>query len=172
VKRFIRLFTVLVATLVVTMPLEAIPAHALAGTVAGEFEGSGTISPGLTTTPTSQSWSLSGTLAWAGSVDTGLGAGTASCSFGGGSTSPESVATGTVTMSGSCSGGTVGSFSCTCTLTITRVGCCWLITLRCTICINGHCITFTVIIRLCMLPTSTSPVTSYLVLGEVVGAGT
>lgn len=82
----------------------AAPGASAAG--AGALVGTGTISPGLTTTPTNQSFNFSGTLAYAGSP----GAGAYTCNVNGSSSGPETVATGGGSASGTCSG-SAGAFS-------------------------------------------------------------
>jgi hypothetical protein len=75
----------------------AAPGASAAG--AGGYLGSGTISPGLTTVPTNQVVTLSGTLVYRGSS----GSGTYSCFWDGSSSAPETVATGGGSVGGSCS---------------------------------------------------------------------
>ena len=80
------------------------PTASAAGT--GAIVGGGSISPGLTTTPTAQSFTFTGTLV-AAAVP---GAGVYSCSVGGSSSGGETVATGGGSAGGGCSG-SAGSFS-------------------------------------------------------------
>ena len=84
----------------------ALPASADTG--GGEISGSGTISPGLTTTSTPQSFSFSGS----GNIATASVHGSIDCNVSGSSTGGETVATGQGTFSGSCTG-TAGSISVT-----------------------------------------------------------
>lgn len=82
----------------------ASPSASASGVAA--LAGGGTISPGLSTTAANQSFTFSGTLAYAGSP----GAGTYTCNVSGSSSGPETVATGAGSASGGCSG-SAGSFS-------------------------------------------------------------
>lgn len=74
------------------------PAGAAAGT--GAVVGHGTISPGLTNTPTAQHISFTGTLAAAGTKNSG----TYACSFTGASSIAETLNKGKGTARGTCSG--------------------------------------------------------------------
>jgi hypothetical protein len=83
------------------------PAGASTGT--GVVVGHGTISPGLTNTPTAQHISFTGTLAAAGSPASGTG--TYNCNFTGNSTIAETLQKGKGNANGTCNGskGTVTS---------------------------------------------------------------
>jgi hypothetical protein len=76
------------------------PASAVTQAV-GAIEGSGTISPGLTTTPVNQALTFSGLFAGEFSVDTAAAAGIADCTFTGGGN--ETIASGFGTLQGLCS---------------------------------------------------------------------
>jgi len=84
--------------------LAVAPNASAAGT--GVIAGGGGISPGLTTTPTNQNFSFTGTLV-AAAVP---GAGVYTCNISGASSAPETVATGGGSASGGCSG-SAGSFN-------------------------------------------------------------
>lgn len=84
--------------------LLASPASASTGS--GTVVGSGGISPGLTTTATSQTVSFNGTLVAAGTTGTGV----YTCSFAGSSDIAETIAQGDGNVTGSCSG-SAGSIS-------------------------------------------------------------
>jgi hypothetical protein len=94
----------------VFMPLTMIASSPATAAAADTFviQGSGTISPGLTTTPTNQSISFTGTATVVGTHGT---PGTYSCSFSGTSSIPETTANGAGTVSGSC--GPIAFSSCT-----------------------------------------------------------
>jgi hypothetical protein len=79
------------------------PAGAATDVAAGTISGGGTISPGLSATPTTQSFTFSGS----GSVQDPsdpAGSGTYNCSVSGNSTIAETSAHGAGTFSGSCNG--------------------------------------------------------------------
>jgi hypothetical protein len=82
----------------------AAPGASAAG--GGALYGTGTISPGLTTVGTYQSFTFGGTLAYAGS----RGAGTYSCGVSGSSSAPETVVSGGGSARGTCTG-SAGTFS-------------------------------------------------------------
>lgn len=84
------------------------PAYADAGSAT--IQGAGTIAPGLTTTPTSQTFTFSGS---GPVVDANNAAndGVYTCSVAGASSAPETSATGAGSFSGSCSGPTTVAVS-------------------------------------------------------------
>lgn len=84
------------------------PAYADAGSAT--IQGAGTISPGLTTTPTSQSFSFSGSGPVVDANNASL-SGLYNCSVNGASSAPETSATGAGTFAGSCSGPTTVAVS-------------------------------------------------------------
>lgn len=84
------------------------PAYADAGSAT--IQGAGTISPGLTTTATSQTFSFSGTGPVVDANNTSL-SGVYTCNVAGSSSAPETSATGAGTFSGSCTGPTSVSVS-------------------------------------------------------------
>jgi hypothetical protein len=79
------------------------PAGAATDVAAGTIAGSGTISPGLTTTPTFDSFTFSGSGTVQDPSDP-AGSGAYTCSVSGNSTIAETAAHGAGTFSGSCSG--------------------------------------------------------------------
>lgn len=93
-----------VSTLTFAVP----PAYADAGSLT--IQGAGTISPGLTTTPTMQSFSFSGS---GPLIDAShpLLSGTYTCFVAGSSSAPESILAGSGTFAGSCSGPTAVSLN-------------------------------------------------------------
>lgn len=82
------------------------PAYADAGSAT--IQGAGTISPGLTTTPTSQSFSFSGSGPVIDANNASL-TGVYTCNVAGASSSPETSVAGSGTFAGSCSGPTTVS---------------------------------------------------------------
>jgi hypothetical protein len=152
------------------------PQARAAGAITGFLEGSGTMSPGLTLTSTSQSWTFSGTVV--GAAESGrASAGVMSCSYSGGSSGGETQISGSGTMSGACSGGTVGTASVPCAIAFTRIGvhvASMSITMSCTVNVSGDGpSTITGAGTFAFLTTSspTSPWTSYDVAGVIGGAG-
>jgi hypothetical protein len=120
---------------------------------AGALVGTGTISPGLTTVPTNQTFTFGGTLAYAGSP----GAGTYACGVNGFSTAPETVVSGGGNASGSCSG-SAGTF--TFSGTYTRNGGAVTVNGTASGSVAGH-----VQCALAFTATSAPPVVSYAVSG-------
>jgi hypothetical protein len=162
-----------------------LPAHA-AGGGAAVVVGSGTISPGLTTVPTPQTFTFStANLAGAPSVAAGVStnggafAGTVNCSFTGNSTlaGGETSAVGEGTGSGGCSSaagvaGTSGSISCTIILYV-RIGAFVDVVLSCTITINGNPANHAIEVAICVfIPTSVNPTTSYQLVCAVAEVAT
>jgi hypothetical protein len=146
------------------------PAHAV-GTGAVVVAGSGTISPGLTTVPTNQSFTFSTVASFAavGSTNGGANVVTLNCFFSGSSTLPETTAAGLGTGSGSCttSQSIVGSISITCSMTYLRVGPIQIIIYTCTITINGNSNNSGIEIGICVwAPTTFNPTTSYVTVCE------
>jgi hypothetical protein len=149
------------------------PAHAV-GTGAGVLFGSGTISPGLTTVPTPQSFTFTTanlgsvpSVAAGASTNGGVFAGTVNCSFGGSSTlaGGETSAVGEGTGSGTCGtavglAGTSGSIACS--VLYVRVGTIVEIVYVCSITVNGNPNNVSIEVGIClMIPTSLNPTTSY-----------
>jgi hypothetical protein len=158
-------------------------AYAAPGASVAIVSGSGTISPGLTLTATSQTVSFGGTAVGAGAAAAGVGAvGTAAgvfgCSFSGGPNPPETQLSGSGIATGTCSGGTVGSATLSCTASYTRVGALVVITLTCTATASGPLGAASssgpAVGVFIFIPTSApgAPVTSYDLIGASVGAGT
>jgi hypothetical protein len=108
VRTKIRLGVAVVAAGMSTLTIAMPPAYADTGSVT--IQGAGTISPGLTTTPTTQffSFSASGPIVDAGHP---LLSGTYSCNINGQSSTPEAILAGSGTFNGSCSGPTTVSLS-------------------------------------------------------------
>ena len=117
---------------------------------AGVAEGSGTISPALTTTDQTVSGGFSGTLVAAGAIGTTPTVIDDSCTFTFNSAAPgDSIATGQGTASGTCS----GTASVTASLTYTRVGAAVAITGTGTV--NGTATSVEVVCE--FIPTSNPP---------------
>jgi hypothetical protein len=79
------------------------PAGAATDVAVGTLAGSGTINPGLTATPSPESFTFNGSGSWQDPTDPGA-VGVYSCSVTGSSTTTETVAHGVGTFSGSCVG--------------------------------------------------------------------
>ena len=98
-----------------TSALTAAPGYADTGnadiqTGGWVLQGAGTLSPGLTTTPTSQTFSFSGSGAWIVGLQTSL-SGVYQCNIAGASFAPETVLNGEGSINGSCSGPTTVAIS-------------------------------------------------------------
>jgi hypothetical protein len=156
------------------------PAHAIGG-MAATMVGSGTISPGLTTRPTPQSFTMTSaniasfpSIMAGASNNGGAVAGTMTCSFSGSSTlaGGETTAAGLGTGSGSCGtaagiAGTSGWI--TCSLTYIRVGPFWEIVITCTSTVNGNSNNSGIGIGICAwVPTSVNPTTSYQIVCQFI----
>ena len=110
---------------IATAVLVAAPGAAPVGaeTIAsGNVNGGGTISPGLTATPSFQTGTFSGTFIGMIEAQRHVATGVFSCSFAWGSTLAETSLQGQGTANGSCSGGTVGTGTKSCSLNYLRVG--------------------------------------------------
>lgn len=144
-------------------------------------EGGGSISPGLTSTPTAQSGTFSGTVAGTIFAAPGAAIGLGSCNFSFSSTIAETAAQGQGTASGSCSGGTIGNGTISASLTYTRAGAEVTVVLTaCEIIASGPigtgsstCVAGTGEFE--FTPTSgngvTSPITAYALAGTASSAG-
>lgn len=86
-----------------------------ASTGAAVVVGGGTLSPGISATPQTQTYAFGGNAV----IVTDTVQGLATCNFGGSSSAPESILTGGGTLSGSCSG---AGISTSCSIAFTRVG--------------------------------------------------
>ena len=138
----------------------AVPPPPPSGAIA--VQGSGTISPGLWTTPTFESWTQFGT--WTGEFNGEPG--TCNYALNGSSTSAETIFNGTWAGSGGCVGTTTLStpINIHCTVTFTRVTLSFVVNGTCTGTTPG-----TLSGELSMSPTSPfgAPTTSYTVAGYV-----
>lgn len=117
-KRRVTLLTAMITALVLIVG--AMPAAAHEG--GGGIQGSGTIAPGLSEVPRNQSVTFTGS--GVAVSDGPHAAGTFTCTFTGGSTSPETLAGGSGTATGSCSGNDVvtnASLGANCTVRYVRV---------------------------------------------------
>jgi hypothetical protein len=104
-------------------------AHASPGAAGLAFVGTGTFSPGLTTTPTPTSVTMSGTATGFIVAVPGASAGSYTCNFSGGSTIAETAAVGAGVLTGTCSGSssvTSTSGGVNCTIVWVRVGMEWV----------------------------------------------
>jgi hypothetical protein len=152
------------------------PAGAV-GVAGGTFAGAGTISPGLTTTPTFQTFTLTtsgpiGLPSTMAAVTTsgGVAAGTINCAFSGSSTIAETIAAGIAAGAGTCSGGgTIGTTSITCTIRTFRVGVYYDILFSCTIYVNGIPTGVTEVAIYLWLPGTFNPTTSFQLVGWTAG---
>ena len=165
----------LVVVAVAAMVAPTVPAAADPGSVAAEFVGSGTVSPGFTPADNlSQSVSLSGTMAGTFAAGTAVDTGALSCSFSGGVT-PLAPGVGTLSLSGGCSGsGVLGhpiSLTCTFTATITYPPLCITLVGLCVLTVGPLRVKADVVLRLCILVSPSLPTTSFQAMGELVGAG-
>jgi hypothetical protein len=154
------------------------------GADAAVVVGSGTITPGLTTVPTAQSFTFTTanlasvpSVAVGASTNGGVFAGTINCSFNG-SSPGETVATGVGAGSGTCTapagpGGTSGAVSCA-SLTYFRVGALVVVVLDpCTATVNGNSNNSGLGAgAFVFVPTSANPTTSYQLVGASAGAAT
>jgi hypothetical protein len=150
--RVARRALILVAVMLCCLQYASPPAGA---TGAGMLTGQGTTSPGLTTVPTNQSWTLTSIVA--AGADIVPAAGSYSCSFSGGSTAPETVLTGSGTGSGSCN----GSITTSCSVTYLAVGSesIW----------SGTCVGGSHLLWHCTkIHTSINPAVSYIVFCQTV----
>jgi hypothetical protein len=183
-KRLVSKLSLLMAIAATVAMLGQSSAYAV-GADAAVVVGSGTISPGLSTVPTPQSFTF--TTANLGSVPSvaagattngGAFAGTINCSFGGNSTlaGGETSAAGLGTGSGTCGtavgvAGTSGSLACT--LTYIRVGPIVVVILSCTATVNGNSNNTGVGVgAFLFVPTSVNPTTSYQLVGASAGVAT
>ncbi|HZQ29223.1 MAG TPA: hypothetical protein VFA94_16115 [Acidimicrobiales bacterium] len=163
-------FAAVLSTVAMLVPSSAYGASQ----VAAGGVGHGTISPGLTTTPTAQSVSFQSDVFIGGGVSTDPNAatGTVNCTFNGSSTLPggETVAQGGGSVTGSCTvaaGVGVGQ-SVNCTVSYSRVGNVVVITVNCTF--GTHHSTGGGVFL--FVPTSVNPTTSYELVGTAAAVGT
>jgi hypothetical protein len=155
-------------------------AYAEPGTGGGAVTGQGTILPGLTTTPTNQTVSFTGTFAGAVVVGTQASAGLLNCSFNGGGAAETQATALNGNVSGSCSGTGVNgaSVSLACSaLAYVRVGAVVVVHAEgtCTFTVNGHTSTAVVAAgAFVFVPDQAPPaaVTSYKLAGAAGGVGT
>jgi hypothetical protein len=127
------------------------------GAASGVVTGHGAISPGLTTTPTDQTFNFTTDITVGVTTKPGPAAGSFSCTFTG-SGAQETVVTGGGTGTGSCS----GTISVSCTISYTRAGPVVTVTGSCTI--GGT--TQTLIGVFVFVAGSAPPVTSYTLAGS------
>jgi hypothetical protein len=182
-KRLVSKLSLLMAIAATVAMLGQSSAYAV-GADAAVVVGSGTITPGLTTVPTAQSFTFTTanlasvpSVAVGASTNGGVFAGTINCTFNG-SGAAETSAAGSGSGSGSCTSavgvaGTSGSITCASLLYI-RVGALVLVVLTtCTANVNGNpnntgegagIFVF--------VPTSANPTTSYQLAGASAGAAT
>jgi hypothetical protein len=124
--RLLRMGGIAVALVAAIAFLAQSSAFAAPGGAGLVFAGTGTISPGLTTTPTFTSVTLSGTAAGFGIALPGAAAGTYNCSFSGGSTIAETTVQAQGSLSGTCGGaGILGTSGWDCEIVYVRVGSIW-----------------------------------------------
>ena len=141
--------------------------------------GGGTISPGLTATPNFQGGTFSGTVAGAVIATPGAATGLGSCNFTFSSTIAETSAQGQGVASGTCSGGTIGTASVSCSLTYSRAGALVVIQASCNVSASGPTGSGTgaaaAVGVFVFVPTSgngvTAPITGYSLVGVAAGAG-
>jgi hypothetical protein len=155
------------------------PAHAV-GAAAATMFGSGTMSPGLTTVPTPQSFTMSSAnlggfpSVMAGASTNGGAVSTLmSCTFTGSSTlaGGETTAAGLGTGSGNCTTATslIGTGGIACSVTYIRVGPFWEIVITCTSTVNGNSNNSGVGIGICAwVATSANPTTSYQIVCQFI----
>jgi hypothetical protein len=176
VKRLISKLSLLMAIAAAVAMTGQTSAYAV-GAAGNVVFGSGTISPGLSTVPTPQTFTFTtsapGNLPSIsfGASSSGLAEVTViSCSFNGSSTlaGGETAAAGLGTGSGSCATATgiAGtSVSATCTLTYVRVGPVVIVALSCTATVNGVGGAGVSVGAFVFVPTSVNPTVSYLLAG-------
>lgn len=156
-------------------------AHAATGGAAVAVVGSGTITPGLSATPTDQSVEFTGTAAGAafavGATPTVAvaDAGAVSCAFSGTSSGPETSAAGTGTVTGTCTGAglVLGTpVSADCTLDYYRAGPVVVVAGNCTVTGGGATVsTSTTAGVFLFVPGPSLPTTTYTLAGVAAGAG-
>jgi hypothetical protein len=186
VVRFIKRCSLTTALVLASILMAGPSAHA-ADTGFGAFalEGGGTIAPGLTTTPTSQTQVTFGGQIVGGSVDTTsdqLSIGAASCLFSGASTIAETVVAGAGSGTATCTGtgvnaGSAGNGIANIALTAacdySRMSTIVVVTCTATITDSAPVTTYSIHIPLTIilhfLPTSVNPTVSYNLAG--VGEG-
>lgn len=153
-----RLRTLLVLAVVATavvVPARPAPATTLG---VGTFAGSGTVSPGWTTTPTTQTWTTTLTLLAGGYSNVHKSpTGVHTCGFEG-SGSNETITDGAGSGSGECT----GSMDVNCTFSYTRTAVVLLMTGEC---ISNPSFLFEAVLLLA--PTTTPSVQSFLAAGPV-----
>ena len=169
VKRLVLLVAVVLASV---LPGSIPEAHA-AAQAAGWLSGSGTISPGLTFTPTYQYVSFSGTFVGEYEVDTAVAAGALYCSFSGGSTVAATVVSDAGVLNGLCTTGTpsLGAGTLSSSWTYIRVGSYYMVSYDGSLGVGGSPATTVAgqgVFR--WFPTS-YVVTSYVMEGTVAFAG-
>jgi hypothetical protein len=185
-ERLVSKLSLAMAVLAAIAMLGQSSAYAVGADAAVVF-GSGTISPGLTTVPTPQTFTFSTAImpsvpsvAVGASTNGGAFAGTINCSFSGNSTiaGGETSAAGVGTGSGSCNtgvglAGTNGAITCT-TLTYIRVGALVVVVLNpCTATVNGNPNNSGLGVGVFLfVPTSVNPTTGYDLVGVSAGVAT
>jgi hypothetical protein len=152
-KRLLGKLTVAFAIVASVAMISQSSAHAAN---AGVLVGGGTISPGLTLTPTNQSFSFTTTAA-VGVSNKPVGAGAFSCSFTGNSSGPETDLQGAGTGTGSCS----GTVNVSCTISYTRVVVLVVVTGSCSTPGGPQTLGGVFV----FVPTTVNPVTSYVLVG-------
>jgi hypothetical protein len=148
-----------------------------AGTGGGVVNGAGSISPGLTTTPTNQTVSFGGTLTGVIVAGANASAGSLTCNFSGGGTAETQALALNGNVSGSCSGTGVNgvAIGAACTaLAYARVGAVVVVsaTGTCTFTVGTTTVTATVVVgAFVFVPDQAPPaaVTSYTLHGVVAG---
>ncbi|MDQ1437262.1 MAG: hypothetical protein QOK43_891 [Acidimicrobiaceae bacterium] len=180
--RIIRRFSVLIALISAVALLAQGSAYAAPNAVAAAITGQGTISPGLNTLPAPQFVTFGGTAVGVIIAVPGASAGTYSCTFSGGSSNVfppggDSLAAGMGTVTGGCSGGTVGTGSVVpCVVIYIRVGSIVVIIFTCATSASGPTGSGSgngtgVGVFLFVPDQVTPPVTSYRLAGVAAGAG-
>ncbi|MDQ1437260.1 MAG: hypothetical protein QOK43_889 [Acidimicrobiaceae bacterium] len=174
--RMIRRFSVLIALISAVALLAQGSAYAAPNAVAAAITGSGTISPGLNTAGAPQSVSFGGTAVGTIVAVPGASAGVYSCSFSGSDPNGSLATGGPGTVTGSCSGGTVGSGTVVCVVTFVRVGAIVVIIIACGTSATGPTGSGSgngsgAGAFLFVPDQATPPVTSYRLVGVAAGAG-
>lgn len=181
-KRLLARLTVVVAVVTALAQVSATTAYAQAAG-AGVVQGAGTISPGLSLTPTNQTVSFSGTVAGAFAGVPGVGdVGNLNCTFSGASTIQETDLQGQGTVSGTCDGtgiATGKTITVTCNVMVyIRILATVIVQARCTLVIKNvpsGVVTLKVDVdvrgHFVFIPTTVNPVTSYRLAGVASAVG-